>query len=66
MATLGFVLIVALDTPRHGRRHHRHPGRDDRRDRAGQQKFGGIFDVPPSIAPVFLQMDLAGALKVGW
>ena len=32
---------------------------------AGQQKFGGIFDVPPSIAPVFLQMDLAGALQVG-
>src|SRR5882672_2116471 len=32
---------------------------------AGQQKFEGIFDVPPSIAPVFLQMDLGGALKVG-
>ena len=30
----------------------------------GQQKFGG-FDAPPSIAPVFLQMDLAGALNVG-
>lgn len=32
---------------------------------AGEQKFAGIFDVPPSIAPVFLQMDLAGAFKVG-
>jgi AGZA family xanthine/uracil permease-like MFS transporter len=32
---------------------------------AGQQKFAGIVDVPPSIAPVFLQMDLAGALNVG-
>lgn len=32
---------------------------------AGEQKFAGIFDVPPSIAPVFLQMDLAGAMKVG-
>ena len=32
---------------------------------AGQQKFEGIFALPPSIAPVFLQMDLAGALKVG-
>jgi AGZA family xanthine/uracil permease-like MFS transporter len=32
---------------------------------AGQQKFGGIVDMPPSIAPVFLQMDLGGALKVG-
>jgi AGZA family xanthine/uracil permease-like MFS transporter len=32
---------------------------------AGYQKFAGVFDVPPSIAPVFLQMDLAGALGVG-
>lgn len=32
---------------------------------AGQQKFGGIVDMPPSIAPVLLQMDLAGALRVG-
>ncbi|WP_289294960.1 NCS2 family permease [uncultured Reyranella sp.] len=32
---------------------------------AGQQKFAGIFSAPPSIAPVFLQMDLAGALQVG-
>jgi AGZA family xanthine/uracil permease-like MFS transporter len=32
---------------------------------AGEQKFGGIFDVPPSVAPVFLQMDLAGAMSVG-
>jgi len=32
---------------------------------AGQQKFGGIFDIPPSVAPVFLQMDLAGAFHVG-
>jgi AGZA family xanthine/uracil permease-like MFS transporter len=32
---------------------------------AGQQKFGGIFDVPPDPRPVFLQMDLAGALGVG-
>lgn len=32
---------------------------------AGRQKFGGFVDMPPSIAPVFLQMDLGGALKVG-
>ena len=32
---------------------------------AGHQKYAGILDVPPSIAPVFLQMDLAGALQVG-
>jgi AGZA family xanthine/uracil permease-like MFS transporter len=31
----------------------------------GQQKLEGIFDTPPSIAPVFLQMDLGGAFKVG-
>jgi AGZA family xanthine/uracil permease-like MFS transporter len=66
MATLGFVLIVALE---------------QRRVMGGviigilavtivaiamgHQKFTGIFDAPPSLAPVFLQMDLAGALKVG-
>ncbi|HYC65405.1 MAG TPA: NCS2 family permease, partial [Reyranellaceae bacterium] len=31
----------------------------------GLQKFGGIASMPPSIAPVFLQMDLGGALTVG-
>jgi AGZA family xanthine/uracil permease-like MFS transporter len=32
---------------------------------AGQQKFEGIVAVPPSIAPVFLQMDITGAFQVG-
>jgi AGZA family xanthine/uracil permease-like MFS transporter len=32
---------------------------------AGEQKFGGIFDMPPSIAPVLFQMDLGGAFNVG-
>ncbi len=66
MATLGFALIVALEY---------------RRVMggviigilaitlvsvlAGQQKFEGIFDLPPSIGPVFLQIDIAGALSVG-
>ena len=66
MATLGFVLIVALEY---------------RKVMggviigilavtivalvAGQPKFSGIFDAPPSLAPVFLQMDLSGAMKVG-
>ena len=66
MATLGFALIVALEY---------------RKVMggviigilavtivaivAGQQKFTGIIDTPPSLAPVFLQMDLAGAMKVG-
>ena len=28
-------------------------------------KFNGVFDVPPSIAPTFLQLDIPGALGVG-
>jgi adenine/guanine/hypoxanthine permease len=31
----------------------------------GHQKFEGIFAAPPSLAPVLLQMDIAGALNVG-
>ena len=66
MATLGFALIVALE-------HRRVLGGviigilavTAVSMIAGQQKFGGFFDVPPSIAPVLLQMDLAGAFKVG-
>ncbi|MGQ0583613.1 MAG: NCS2 family permease [Reyranella sp.] len=66
MATLGFALIVALEY---------------RKIMggviigilvvtiiavvAGQQKFGGIVGPPPSVMPVFLQMDLAGAFSVG-
>ena len=66
MATLGFVLIVALE-------YRRVMGGviigilavTIVAIAAGQQKFTGIFDAPPSLAPVFLQMDLAGAMKVG-
>lgn len=66
MATLGFFLIVALER-------FRVMGGviigilvvTIVAIAAGQQKFGGIFDTPPSLAPVFLQMDLAGAMKVG-
>ena len=66
MATLGFFLIVALER-------FRVMGGviigilvvTIIAIAAGQQKFGGIFDVPPSLAPVLLQMDLAGALQVG-
>jgi AGZA family xanthine/uracil permease-like MFS transporter len=66
MATLGFALIVALE-------YRRIMGGviigilavTVVSILAGQQKFEGIFDLPPSIAPVFLQMDLAGAFKVG-
>ena len=31
----------------------------------GQSTFSGIVATPPSIAPVFLQMDIPGALQVG-
>ncbi|MCP5367452.1 MAG: NCS2 family permease [Hyphomicrobiales bacterium] len=31
----------------------------------GVSDAGGVFAMPPSIAPTFLQMDLAGALNVG-
>jgi AGZA family xanthine/uracil permease-like MFS transporter len=66
MATLGFALIVALE-------HRRVLGGviigilvvTIVSIIAGQQKFAGVFDVPPSIAPVFLQMDLSGAIHVG-
>jgi adenine/guanine/hypoxanthine permease len=66
MATLGFALIVALE-------HRKVLGGviigilviTIVSIIAGEQKFAGVFDVPPSIAPVFLQMDLGGALKVG-
>lgn len=66
MATLGFVLIVALE-------YRRIMGGVIIGILAvtiiaiavGKQKFAGIFDMPPSIAPVFLQMDLAGAFHVG-
>jgi AGZA family xanthine/uracil permease-like MFS transporter len=66
MATLGFALIVALE-------HRKVIGGviigilviTIVSIIAGYQKFGGIVDVPPSIAPVFLQMDLAGAIHVG-
>ncbi len=66
MATLGFALIVALE-------YRRIMGGviigilavTVVSILAGQQKFEDVFDLPPSIAPVFLQMDLAGAFKVG-
>jgi adenine/guanine/hypoxanthine permease len=66
MAALGFFLIVALE-------YHRVMGGviigilvvTIIAIAAGQQKFAGIFDVPPSLAPVLLQMDVAGALSVG-
>ncbi|WP_347268549.1 NCS2 family permease [Paracoccus sp. (in: a-proteobacteria)] len=31
----------------------------------GASSFGGIMDTPPSIAPTFMQLDIAGALGIG-
>lgn len=31
----------------------------------GLAKFGGVFSMPPSIAPVLLKMDIAKALEIG-
>jgi AGZA family xanthine/uracil permease-like MFS transporter len=31
----------------------------------GLTQFRGVFDLPPSLAPTFLQMDIAGALSLG-
>jgi AGZA family xanthine/uracil permease-like MFS transporter len=31
----------------------------------GLNTFGGLFSLPPSIAPVFLKMDLAKAQEIG-
>ena len=31
----------------------------------GEQAFGGVFSMPPSLAPTLLQLDLAGALDAG-
>lgn len=31
----------------------------------GVSQFGGVFAMPPSIAPTFLQLDIMGALNIG-
>jgi AGZA family xanthine/uracil permease-like MFS transporter len=66
LAALGFVLIVALEF-------RKVPGGVIIGVLAvtivsallGVSQFQGVVSTPPSIAPVFLQMDLAGALNVG-
>jgi len=66
MAALGFALIVALE-------YHRVIGGVIIGILVvtivsivfGHQKFAGLVDMPPSIAPVLLQMDLGGAFKAG-
>ncbi len=66
LAALGFLLIVALEW-------RKVPGAIIIGIMAvtvaavgmGLTPFGGIVAAPPSIAPTFLQMDLAGALNAG-
>ena len=66
LATIGFLLIVVLDR-------FRVPGAILIGIVAvtvlsfffGGNKFGGVFAPPPSIAPTFLQLDIAGAFQAG-
>lgn len=66
LAALGFVLIAALA-------YRKVPGAIIIGILAvtvagvltGQAEFGGVFAAPPSLAPTFLQMDIAGALNAG-
>ena len=66
LAAIGFVLIVVLDR-------FRVPGAiligivtvTVLSFFFGGNKFGGVFAPPPSIAPTFLQLDIAGAFQAG-
>ncbi|MBT0962355.1 NCS2 family permease [Denitromonas iodatirespirans] len=66
LAALGFVLIAALA-------YRKVPGAiiigilvvTVAGVLTGQAEFAGVFAPPPSLAPTFLQMDLAGALNAG-
>ncbi len=66
LAILGFFLMVALDA-------RRVPGALIIAILAttiagiafGVSKFGGVFSLPPSLAPTVLKMDVSGALSLG-
>ena len=66
IAALAFFAIVALD-------HRRVPGAlvigifaaTAAGIALGLVPFRGVFDLPPSLAPTFLQMDIRGALDLG-
>jgi AGZA family xanthine/uracil permease-like MFS transporter len=66
LAALGFVLIAALE-------YRKVPGGviigvlavTVASTLLGVSKFAGVVSMPPNVAPVFLQMDIAGALNVG-
>ena len=66
LAVIGFMLMVALDS-------RRVPGAimigilgvTAAGIALGASSFGGLVSMPPSIAPVFLKLDIVGALEVG-
>ncbi len=66
LAVIGFILIVVLDK-------YRVPGAiligivsvTVLSFFFGGNKFAGVFSAPPSIAPTFMQLDVAGAIKGG-
>jgi AGZA family xanthine/uracil permease-like MFS transporter len=66
LAGVGFAIMIALD-------HYKVPGGLIIGVLAvtviamilGLQKFGGIASAPPSIAPVFLKLDIGAALSIG-
>lgn len=66
LACAGFLALVVLD-------HYRVPGSiiiavlgaTALGVAFGVSEFQGVLDVPPSLAPTFLQLDIMGALQVG-
>jgi len=66
LAAVGFVMIVGMDA-------RRIPGAiiiailivTGLGVILGVSPAGGIFSMPPSLAPTFMQMDIAGALNIG-
>jgi AGZA family xanthine/uracil permease-like MFS transporter len=66
LAVIGFLLMAALDS-------RRVPGAiiigilavTGAGIALGLGSFGGLLSMPPSIAPVFLKMDIMGALEIG-
>ena len=66
LAVLGFILIVALEQRRiHGGIIIAILGIRVIAIALGLTPFNGIVAAPPSIAPTFMQMDIAGALNAG-
>ncbi len=66
LAVIGFLLMVALDS-------RKVPGAiiigilavTAAGIALGLNEFGGVVSLPPSVAPVFLKLDIMGALEVG-